>query len=105
MNLPVRYTLPKSCGWGRIVNIGSSGALFTIGQPVNPGQPVELCIGWPVLLHEKVHLNLIAAGLIVRSEGGRAAVRFERCCFRTARSDFRRQSQSADLRGGATLHA
>jgi hypothetical protein len=51
----MRYSLAKSCGWGRIVNIGSGGALFTVGQPVRQGQRVELCIGWPVLLHEKVH--------------------------------------------------
>jgi len=92
MQLPVRYTVGGSHGWGRIVNIGSGGALFTINQPVKRGQRVELCIGWPVLLHEKIHLNLVAGGLIVRAEEGRAAVRFERAGFRTASSAFRRQA-------------
>ena len=97
MNLPVRYTLAKSCGWGRIVNIGSGGALLTIDQPVRSGQRVELCIGWPVLLHEKVHLNLVASGTIVRAGEGRAAVRFETCAFRTASAAFRRQAKFPEL--------
>jgi|HubBroStandDraft_1064217.scaffolds.fasta_scaffold01623_4 hypothetical protein len=92
--LPVRYSLAKSGGWGRTVNIGSGGALLTVGQPIRIGQRIELCIGWPVLLHEKVHLTLVAAGVIVRAEEGRAAVRFERCSFRTASSAFRRQALS-----------
>jgi len=92
MALPVRYSLVKCCGWGRIVNIGSGGALFTIDQPVRAGQRIELCIGWPVLLHEKVHSTLVAGGAIVRVEDGRAAIRFEQCLFRTAGSAFRRQA-------------
>jgi len=99
LSLPVRYSLAKSCGWGRIVNIGSGGALFTIDQPVKLGQRVELCIGWPVLLHEKVHLNLVAVGVIVRAEEGRAAARFERSSFRTASAAFRRQVLPPELDG------
>jgi hypothetical protein len=101
MQLPVRYRLAERCGWGRIINIGSGGALFTIDQPVKRGQRVELCIGWPVLLHEKVHLNLIAGGLIVRAEEGRAAVKFERSSFRTASSAFRQQSLLPKHAGGS----
>jgi len=102
--LPLRYSLAKSCGWGRTVNIGSGGALLTIDQPVRPGQHIELCIGWPVLLHEEVNLNLIAAGVIARVEQGRAAVRFAQCSFRTASSASRRQAPSPDVRSGAQPH-
>lgn len=101
MALPLRYSLAKSCGWGRTVNIGSGGALVTVDQPVRHGQRVELCIGWPVLLHEKVHLNLIASGVIVRAEEGRAAVRFEQSSFRTASTAFRRLARLPEVRGGA----
>ncbi|MGD0362053.1 MAG: PilZ domain-containing protein [Bryobacteraceae bacterium] len=104
MALPVRYTLARACGWGRIVNIGSGGALLTVDQPVMAGHRVELCIGWPVLLHEKVHLNLVANGVILRVEKGRAAVRFERCHFRTASAEFRRRALLPELRGAAWLH-
>ena len=104
MALPVRYSLGKSCGWGRIVNIGSGGALFTINETVRRGQRVELCIGWPVLLHEKVHLTLVAEGLIVRVEEGFAAVKFERCNFRTASEAFRRQALLPEFTAGAEAH-
>ena len=104
MALPVRYSLGKSCGWGRIVNIGSGGALFTINETVRRGQRVELCIGWPVLLHEKVHLTLVAEGLIVRVEEGFAAVKFERCSFRTASEAFLRQALLPEFAAGAESH-
>jgi hypothetical protein len=104
MGLRVRYSAARKSGWGRIVNIGSGGALFTIDQPVKPGQRIELCIAWPVLLHEKVHLNLIAVGGIVRVEEGRAAVKFERCHFRTSSSAFRRHALPSATRG-AESHA
>jgi hypothetical protein len=99
MTLPVRYSLGKIHGWGRILNIGSGGALLTLDRPVKLSQRIELCIAWPVLLHEKVHLNLIADGGIVRLEERRVAVRFERCRFRTATAAFRRQSLLPEFHG------
>jgi hypothetical protein len=95
--LPVRYRLAKGSGWGQTINIGSGGALFTIDQPVKIGQRVELFIGWPVLLHENVHLNLVAGGSIVRVEAGCAAVKFEHCHFRTASAASRRKAAPAEL--------
>ena len=104
MQLSVRYHLAKGVGWGRVLNIGSGGALLTIDQPVQPGQRVELHIGWPVRQPENVHLNLIAGGTVVRVEDGRAAVRFERCHFRTASAAFRRLARLPELRGGTASH-
>jgi hypothetical protein len=97
MTLPVRYSLAKSCGWGQIVNIGSGGALFTIDEPVKYGQRIELYIGWPVLLHETVHLSLVTRGTIVRAEEGRAAVRFGHFAFRTAGAAFRLEAALPEL--------
>jgi len=101
MNLHVRYSLGECRGWGRIVNIGSGGALFTISEPVRRGEAVDLCIGWPVLLHGKVYLNLVASGRIVRLEEGRAAVSFGRWSFRTASSAVRREAPVPELRSGS----
>lgn len=92
IRLPVRYSIAQNSGWGLILNIGSGGALFTISQPMAPGDLARLCIGWPVLLHEKVHLNLVAKGVIVRVEDCRAAVRFDKYEFRTSSSTFRRRA-------------
>jgi len=99
--LPVRYRFARSSGWGQILNIGSGGVLFTIDRPVRLGQRIELCIGWPVLLHDNVCLSLAAAGVIVRVEEGRAAVRFGKYCFRTASSTFRRQALLPEVCGDA----
>jgi len=105
MVLSVRCNAGRTCAWGRIVNIGSGGALFTIEQPVGEGQRVELFIAWPVLLHENVHLNLVAEGVVVRIEEGRAAVKFEQSSFRTSSSTFRRQAMLPEVRGSpATDH-
>ena len=104
MALPVRYRVAKNFGWGQTINIGSGGALITIDQPVKIGQRIELSIGWPVLLHEKVHLNLVAGGSIVRVEEGRAAVRFEQCHFRTATAEFRRNAPRPKHSGAADSH-
>ncbi|HVN06977.1 MAG TPA: PilZ domain-containing protein [Bryobacteraceae bacterium] len=92
MPLPLHYRLAEGSGWGRVLNIGKGGALFTIGHMVKPGQRIELRIGWPVLLDEKVHLTLVAGGVIVRAEDGQAAVRFHKCWFRTATAEFKRQA-------------
>jgi hypothetical protein len=104
ITLPVRYAFSKGCGWGRILNIGSGGALFTVDKPVKAGDGVELCIGWPVLLHAEVHLNLVACGAIVRTEEGCAAVRFEQFRFRTASAAFRQQANLPELLSGAQSH-
>ena len=101
MALPLRYSFAASSGWGRIVNIGSGGALFTVDQPVKSGEWVDLCIGWPVLLHGRVHLNLIAKGPILRVEGGCAAARIERFSFRTASSESRRPTLLPESASGA----
>ena len=92
MGLPVYYTVRDNSWWGHILNIGSGGALFTINQPVMPGNAVELRIGWPALVHDSVHLNLVAKGTIVRVEQGRAAVRFTMRAFRTSSSEFLKQA-------------
>lgn len=92
LSLPVRYSLTHGTGWGEILNISSSGTLLTIRQPAGRGELVELNIGWPVLLDERVHLRLVARGTVVRVEGGRVAVKFERCDLRTSSSSFVRQA-------------
>jgi hypothetical protein len=100
MNVPVHFRIGKEHGWGEILDISSSGALFSTSRPLAVGAPVELHIGWPVLLNEKVHLNLIARGRIVRAEPGKAALKFARNEFRTCSSLFRLRASTPELRSG-----
>ena len=88
MNAPVRFRIGREYRWGEILNLSSGGALFTCDRRVALAAPVELHIGWPVLLNESVHLSLIARGRIVRAEPGTAAIKFDRHEFRTCSSLF-----------------
>jgi PilZ domain-containing protein len=98
MVLPVRYCFAGAMGWGQILNISSTGAWLSISHPAVCGDLVELYIGWPVLLNDSVHLNLVAKGAIVRVAHGRVAVKFERCDLRTSSSLFLQYAISLELR-------
>jgi len=93
MHLPVEYRVARKKAYaaGRIVNISSHGALVTTSadSPLPKNANVEMFISWPVLLFEKVRLNLVAVGRVVRVEQNQAAITFERSDFRTASSQFR----------------
>lgn len=97
VRLPIRYTLANDSGWGELIDISSSGALFTTERPLPLGKRVELCIDWPALLLEKVHLKLVARGRTVRIEPGRAAITIMTHEFRTSGSAFLRASAVASL--------
>jgi hypothetical protein len=88
VTLPVRYQIGGELGWGELVNISSSGALFTTERALVLGRDVELWINWPARLWEAVHLKLVAEGPIVRVEPGRAALNIVRHEFRTSSSSF-----------------
>ena len=98
VKLPVRYKIGEEFGWGELVNISSSGALFTTERTLPLRKGVELCIHWPALLLEAVHLNLVAKGPIVRVEPGRAALRILKYEFRTASSSFLREASMPECR-------
>ncbi|HTT63259.1 MAG TPA: PilZ domain-containing protein [Bryobacteraceae bacterium] len=92
VKLPVRYKIGGECFWGELVNISSSGALFTTERPLPLGKRVELCINWPARLLDEVPLKLVVKGTIVRVEPGRAAVRMRKHEFRTSGSSFVREA-------------
>jgi hypothetical protein len=102
MSLPVRYRSPEATGWGLILNMSSSGALFTTQHRLPKDSEVELCVRWPVLLLDAAHLMLVAAGRIVREETGRAALRIQRYEFRTCSPTF---FEGAPEHGGSYLSA
>lgn len=86
MRVPVRCQVDGESFAGELLNISSSGALFTTDRGLAPAEEVELVIGWPVRLEESVPLNLVVEGRVVRLDDGKAALRIERHEFRTARS-------------------
>ena len=88
LNLDVRYFVAQR-RWaaeiqsGVIQDISSAGLRFTSLQPVEVGRKIELAINWPVLLDDRVPLQVIATGTVVWNRGNETAVRVHRHEFRT----------------------
>jgi hypothetical protein len=80
----IRRKRALDTGTGSTIDLSSGGILFESGRPLPEGLNVELAISWPVFLHNVAPLQLVARGRIVRSEGGRIAIRMIRHEFRTA---------------------
>ena len=72
-------------GFGRTVNISSSGVLVQIQDRVTT-KHLELSIQWPCLLEGLVPLRLVVRGDIVRNENNFVAVEIKWHEFRTAGS-------------------
>jgi hypothetical protein len=92
LRLPVRYRFSHVEGWGETIDISNRAALIAMPDHVKLRDRVHLCIIWPALLYEHVHLNLVAPGIVVRVEEGRVAVRFLRCDFRTSSPAMHQQA-------------
>jgi len=101
MALPVRYRTNAETGWGEVLNISSSGALFTTDRPLAVKTGVELNIKWPVLLFDQVQLTLVAVGKVSRVEPGKAAIRIEKYEFRTCGMSFFEQAPVPQPAAGA----
>jgi len=70
-------------GIGGTLDLSRGGVRFESGRPLPEGCNVELAISWPVLLHNVASMQLVVQGRIVRSEGGRIAMRMTQHEFRT----------------------
>ena len=91
VNLEVRYSVagrrgPVETGSGRTIDMSSSGLSFTADRPLSIGQKLDLSIDWPARLDGDVQLQLVASGVVVRSNGAVTAIRLERHDFRTRRA-------------------
>ena len=73
-------------GIGQTVNFSSSGALLRMQHPVRLFQPMEMAVEWPFRLDNHIHLQVVAAGRVVRVESGCVAIHFDRHEFRTSRA-------------------
>jgi hypothetical protein len=83
----VKYRLIHSAteisGFGKTLNFGSGGILFTTEQRLPMGRTVELAVDWPARLGGVCPLQFVAVGRVIRSEPGQAAVRIQRYEFKT----------------------
>jgi hypothetical protein len=90
LTLDVRYVVVGrrarvETGWGRTIDLSSSGLSFTAEKPVLTGKKLDVSIDWPVLLGGGVQLQLIMSGTVVRTSGTGTALQVGRYEFRTRR--------------------
>jgi c-di-GMP-binding flagellar brake protein YcgR len=78
-------------GSGKTGNISSGGVWFTTENLLTVGMPIELSMGWPVLLNDSCPMKLMIYGCVIRSNENGAAVVIERYEFRTQGSRAFRQ--------------
>lgn len=60
--------------------------LFRADQELPIGTAIQLSLGWPVKLENRVELKLIVLGRVVRTQGNYVGVEFHRYEFRTRAS-------------------
>jgi len=70
-------------GVGKVLNMSSSGVLFSTETTLREGERVELTVSWPARLNEVTPLKLVAVGRVVRSEEKQAAIVIEKYDFKT----------------------
>jgi hypothetical protein len=92
VNLEVRYSVvgqrrQVETGSGRTIDISSSGLSFTADSPLSIGQRLDMSIDWPVRLDRDVQIQLVASGVVVRTDGAVTALRMERHEFKTRRAE------------------
>jgi hypothetical protein len=70
-------------GSGKTLNISSGGVWFSTENVLTVGMPIEVSMGWPVLLNDSCPMKLMIYGCVIRSSEKGAAVVIERYEFRT----------------------
>jgi hypothetical protein len=90
LSLEVSYTVldrraTLKTGFGRTIDLSSSGLSFTTNQPMLLGQKLDVSIDWPVLLDGAIKLQLVISGVVVRADTTVIGLRIKRHEFRTRR--------------------
>jgi hypothetical protein len=74
----------KQVGMGKTLNMSSGGVLFTTEAALREGERVELAIDWLAQL-DKVRLQLVVSGRLLRADQTQAALLIEKHEFKTQR--------------------
>jgi len=81
-------------GLGRTSKMSSTELTFSADQFLEVGMKAEISIAWPVLLDNRVRLQLVVEGAVVRNDGDLCAVEIWKYHYRT-RGPWT-QTESAD---------
>jgi hypothetical protein len=97
VHLPVHYRVSQRgffplAGSGTTREMSSTGLTFRCRRPLPVGGHIELSIEWPAKPEEMKPLELVLTGIVIRSDGGRTAVRVTSKRFRAAAVEQYRQT-------------
>lgn len=81
---------------GQSINISSSGILIRTEDRFRKGMKIEVAIHWPKKLDDRIPLQLIVQGRVVRVLRSGVAVEFQRFEFRTASVAARGEAPSQE---------
>jgi len=73
-------------GTGRTIDLSNGGIHYETDRRLPAGLNVELSISWPAIVDDLAPRQLVVCGKIVRSDGGRTAIRKHQHEFRCAGS-------------------
>jgi hypothetical protein len=79
-------TRTGEAGTGRTIDVSSAAIRFVAEHPFPTGMYMELFVDWPTLLDGRVPLQLIATGLVIRTNGTDTVVKIERYLFKTRKT-------------------
>jgi hypothetical protein len=88
ISVPLRYIVSGVEGEGWTLDISSNGAKILVPQKVPTGRGIRLFIDWPVKLDDRIPLQLVVKGTILRSTTVATAIAI--CTY-----EFRLQSSLA----------
>ena len=85
VTLDVRYKTarPPRVGVGKTLQMSRTEVVFTTDTQIDPGTKLEISIAWPVVLNDRVLLQLVVTGEIVRREGSTLTATIRKHHFRT----------------------
>jgi hypothetical protein len=70
-------------GCGRTITFGSHEVVFAGDLPIPANATVQLSVCWPVLLDDRIRLQLVIEGRVTNVAGGTFTVRIGKYHFRT----------------------
>ena len=87
LRLPLQYRVsqrgsPSRAGNGMTCDVSTTGIAFRCRRPLPVGAHIEMTVTWPAKNADTFPIELLLTGFVLRSDGGRSAVRVTSRKFR-----------------------
>jgi len=82
ISVPLRYTVSGVEGEGWTLDLSSHGAMIQVRQKLPRGRGIRLFIDWPAKLDDRIPLQLVVKGTILRSTAVTTAIAISTYEFR-----------------------